>query len=66
MTTASYGIPICQRFTAGASLHYLHDNFYWALLPSKDIVERYFNALVEVGGGRRTAKRKAFPTIEVI
>ncbi|KAF7759893.1 hypothetical protein Agabi119p4_11588 [Agaricus bisporus var. burnettii] len=36
-------------FFAGASLHYLHDNDSWGLLPPEDSVNQYYNALKIVG-----------------
>ncbi|KAF7759616.1 hypothetical protein Agabi119p4_11311 [Agaricus bisporus var. burnettii] len=49
-------------FFAGASLHILHDNDSWGLLPPEGSVNQYYNEL-RIIGGIAFADRKAFPII---
>ena len=49
---------------ADNSIHYLYDHLGWLLLPEKDIIEMYYNALTFLSGAPMT-KRGSFPVIEV-
>ncbi|CAA7270529.1 unnamed protein product [Cyclocybe aegerita] len=50
-------------FRAGSSLHWLHDQHQWALLPPPDIVDIYAHSLIDAPAAIRLADRKAFPTV---
>lgn len=50
--------------SAGASLHTLHDNDSWGLLPPEDVVNQYYNKL-QIIGTSPYADRATFPIIPV-
>ncbi|EKM76574.1 hypothetical protein AGABI1DRAFT_131129 [Agaricus bisporus var. burnettii JB137-S8] len=51
-------------FFAGASLHTLHDNDSWGLLPPEDLVNQYYNKL-RIIDNFAYANRETFPIIPV-